>query len=126
MLAGMRSRLLFSFLLAFSAAICLPVQAQINGVPASVTSIGFGGRLINGVPPSVTSLGPNGYGRLPFLGGCCANFFLQANPTPLSEHRHRRPDKDVAGVIEPVYCFLTRDFPVFAGAFGVIPTAFPA
>jgi hypothetical protein len=105
MLAGMRFRFLSSLLLAFFAAICLPVQAQINGVPASVTSIGFGGRLINGVPPSVTSLGPNGYGRLPFLGGCCANFFLQANPTPHSEHRHRRrdKDKDLVGVIEPVY-----------------------
>ena len=34
---------------------------QINGVPASVTSPGFGGRAINGTPPSVTSLGPNGF-----------------------------------------------------------------
>jgi hypothetical protein len=36
-------------------------QAQINGVPASVTSPGFGGRAINGTPPSVTSLGPRGF-----------------------------------------------------------------
>jgi hypothetical protein len=36
-------------------------HAQINGVPASVTSPGFGGRPVNGTPPSVTSLGPNGY-----------------------------------------------------------------
>jgi hypothetical protein len=36
-------------------------HAQINGVPASVTSPGFGGRAINGVPPSVTSLGPRGF-----------------------------------------------------------------
>ena len=35
--------------------------AQINGVPPSVTSPGFGGRAINGIPPSVTSLGPNGF-----------------------------------------------------------------
>jgi hypothetical protein len=45
--------------------------AQINGVPASVTSPGFGGRAINGTPPSVTSLGPNGFTpnfRGPFLG----------------------------------------------------------
>jgi hypothetical protein len=106
MLAGMRFRFLSSFLLAFSAAVCLPVQAQINGVPPSVTSIGFGGRFINGVPPSVTSLGPNGFSRLPFLGGCCANFFLQANPTPHSEHHRRRDkdkDKDPVGVIDPVY-----------------------
>src|SRR5216683_2932520 len=42
----------------------LPVsyaRAQINGVPASVTSPGFGGRAINGTPPSVTSLGPRGF-----------------------------------------------------------------
>src|SRR6266566_1728229 len=36
-------------------------HAQINGVPASVTSPGFGGRVINGTPSSVTSLGPRGY-----------------------------------------------------------------
>ena len=35
--------------------------AQINGVPPSVTSPGFGGRAINGTPPSVTSLGRNGF-----------------------------------------------------------------
>src|SRR5579864_1170105 len=36
-------------------------RAQINGVPASVTSPGFGGRAVNGPPASVTSLGPSGY-----------------------------------------------------------------
>ena len=36
-------------------------HAQINGVPSSVTSPGFGGRAVNGTPPSVTSLGPRGY-----------------------------------------------------------------
>src|ERR1700730_7560654 len=36
-------------------------DAQINGVPASVTSPGFGGRPINGTPASVTSLGPRGF-----------------------------------------------------------------
>jgi hypothetical protein len=33
---------------------------QTNGVPASVTSPGFGGRQFNGVPPSVTSFGFGG------------------------------------------------------------------
>jgi len=45
-------------------------HAQINGVPASVTSPGFGGRPVNGTPPSVTSLGPNGFApnfRVTFL-----------------------------------------------------------
>ncbi len=109
MLADARSRFLLSLFLTFSLAGSLPVHAQVNGVPPSVTSIGFGGRFINGVPPSVTSLGPNGYGNLPFLDGCCANFLLPAtpNPSPFSGHRHRRKkddkDKDLVGIIEPVY-----------------------
>ena len=44
-----------------------PGRAQINGVPASVSSPGFGGRSINGTPASVTSLGPRGYA--PHRGG---------------------------------------------------------
>src|SRR5579864_6796377 len=47
-------------------------QAQVNGVPASVTSPGFGGRPINGTPPSVTSLGPRGFtpnAGVPFFSG---------------------------------------------------------
>jgi hypothetical protein len=37
-------------------------QAQVNGVPSSVTSPGFGGHPVNGTPPSVTSVGPRGFG----------------------------------------------------------------
>jgi hypothetical protein len=49
-------------MLLVAAAVCVPsAHAQINGVPTSVTSPGFGGRAINGPPASVTSLGPNGY-----------------------------------------------------------------
>jgi hypothetical protein len=111
----MRSCFLLSFFLlflfmVFSVAACLPVQAQTNGVPPSVTSIGFGGRFINGVSPSVTSLGPNGYGNnWPIFGNCCANFFLPTNPTLSSEHlHHHRKAKaddhaDLVGVLEPVY-----------------------
>jgi hypothetical protein len=54
---------LASSLLLLPALFLLPVSAQINGAPASVTSPGFGGRAINGPPASVTSLGPNGYSR---------------------------------------------------------------
>lgn len=37
-------------------------SAQVNGVPPSVTSFGFGGQPgFQGVPPSVTSLGPKGF-----------------------------------------------------------------
>jgi hypothetical protein len=117
MLAGMRSCFLLSFLLAFSVAANLPVQAQINGVPASVTSYGFGGSTNPnpGVRASVTSLGPNGYGtsRPVFgnFGNCCANFFMPANPNPplFSGRHHRRQDRDKdrsyfpIGVSGPVY-----------------------
>jgi len=44
-----------------AALFAVPVSAQANGVPASVTSFGFGGHPgFNGVPPSVTSVGPLG------------------------------------------------------------------
>ena len=82
MLASVRSCFLLSFLLVFSVAAYLPVQAQIHGVPASVTSFGFGGsdNPNPGVRASVTSLGPNGYGgSRPVFGNCCANFFFPAN-----------------------------------------------
>ncbi len=120
MLAGVRSCFLFSFLLAFSVAACLPVQAQINGVPASVTSFGFGGsnNPTPGVRASVTSLGPNGSGNAqPFFGNCCANFFMPANPYPplffnrsssdrkSSGHRHHHEDSSFfpVGVSMPAY-----------------------
>jgi len=104
MLASMRSRFLLSFVVAFSVAAFLPVQAQMNGVPPSVTSIGFGGRFINGVPPSVTSIGFGNNWSV--FGSCCANFFVPANPNPapISGHHH---DKDrgsfAVGVLEPAY-----------------------
>jgi hypothetical protein len=72
------------------------MSAQINGVPASVTSIGFGGHgnKISGVPASVTSLGPNGFGsRSPFFNEptCCINplFPINSNPPIFSHHHHR-------------------------------------
>jgi hypothetical protein len=42
----------------------LPLSAQVRGVPASVTSYGFGGHFnpTPGPPAGVTSLGPNGFG----------------------------------------------------------------
>jgi len=107
MLAGVRSCFLLSFLLAFSIAVVRPIQAQINGVPPSVTSLGFGGNFINGVRPSVTSLGPNGYGNgWSAFGNCCANFFWPANLNSprISGHHHRHKDHaPLVGVIEPVY-----------------------
>ena len=120
MLAGLRFCFLFSFLLAFSVAACSPVQAQINGVPASVTSFGFGGsnNPTPGVRASVTSLGPNGFGNIrPAFGNCCANFFMPPNPNPplfidrqssdrqSSRHRHHHEDGAFfpVGVAMPAY-----------------------
>jgi hypothetical protein len=98
-----------------------PASAQVNGVPPSVTSFGFGGRAspTPGVRASVTSLGPNGYGNYqPFWGNCCANFFMPGNsnlslfpnhpsPNHLSSGHHRRhhDDRDtpVVGVYAPAY-----------------------
>jgi hypothetical protein len=109
MLAHVRSCFLLS-VFAFFVAACLPVRAQINGVPASVTSFGFGGSTNPnpGVRASVTSLGPNGFGNRPIFGNCCTNFFLPANPNrPLfSDRHHRRGDRDHGHfpiVSEPVY-----------------------
>jgi hypothetical protein len=115
MLAGMRSSLLVSFVTCF-VLVCLPLEAQINGVPASVTSLGFGGKTnpAPGVRASVTSLGPNGYvnGR-PASVECCASFFLPSDQNPsqsAGQHHHRKNgdrarngDGHFAGVVEPAY-----------------------
>jgi hypothetical protein len=68
--------------------------AQVNGMPASVTSPGFGGRQVNGVAPSVTSLGPRGFG--PGSPTCCftgtslgrPHFVATPNPTLNLHHHH--------------------------------------
>jgi hypothetical protein len=65
--------------------------AQVNGMPASVTSPGFGGRQVNGVAPSVTSLGPRGY--TPSVPTCCFRGTSTANPNPNPNwnfHPHHR------------------------------------
>jgi hypothetical protein len=120
MLAGMRSCFLISFWLVFSVAAYLPVHAQIHGVPASVTSFGFGGsdNPNPGVRASVTSLGPNGYGNSrPVFGNCCSNFFFPSNQNPglffgsqfsgrqSSGRHHRHGDHSYfpVGVSEPAY-----------------------
>src|ERR1700675_1350072 len=69
-------------------------NAQVNGMPASVTSPGFGGRQVNGVAPSVTSLGPRGY--TPGSPTCCfrgtslgsPRFVVNPNSTPNFHHHH--------------------------------------
>jgi hypothetical protein len=73
--------------------------AQINGIPTSVTSPGFGGRQVNGVPPSVTSLGPRGY--TPNVPTCCFRGAVVPN-TVFMPHPHHRPHRGVGGVIYSV------------------------
>jgi hypothetical protein len=53
--------MLFLAVLALPTLLITAAHGQINGVPSSVTSPGFGGRAVNGTAPSVTSLGPRGY-----------------------------------------------------------------
>jgi hypothetical protein len=62
--------------------------AQVNGMPASVTSPGFGGRQVNGVAPSVTSLGTRGY--TPAVPTCCFRGTTTSNPNPNPNFHHRR------------------------------------
>lgn len=63
--------------------------AQINGVPSSVTSIGFGGHPgPHGVPPSVTSIGPRGLvpnNQFPTQG---IHQHVPSNPNGDGNHHH--------------------------------------
>ena len=75
-------------------------NAQINGTPASVTSINFGGHLNStpGVPASITSLGTNGIqpsNPSPNQPACCFNplfplFPVNPNPPLIHRHHHQR------------------------------------
>jgi len=91
MLARMRPYFLFTGLL-FLVAGTPRLQAQIHGVPASVTSFGFGGStsMTPGVAASVTSLGPNGFGVSARFSNCCFNpLFTTGFQPPVSFQRHR-------------------------------------
>jgi hypothetical protein len=71
-------------------------HAQINGTPASVTSINSGGHFNStpGVPASITSLGPNGVqpkNQFFTQPTCCFNPLIPSNSNPRGEqgHHHR-------------------------------------
>ena len=73
--------------------VAVPVlSAQIHGVPASVSSFGFGGNFSSapGIAASVTSLGPNGFGNRPAVfGNCCfGNFHFASRAGDFSGHHH--------------------------------------
>jgi hypothetical protein len=87
---------LFSLLVPAVIFVC-GASAQINGVPASVTSPGFGGRAVNGPPASVTSLGRNGYGFTPDVR------FFGPVAGPVSEHHPHHHDRNY--LAPAVYAF---------------------
>jgi hypothetical protein len=67
------------------------LQAQIHGVPPSVTSFGPGRGPTPGVPASVTSLGPNGFAndnQFFTVPTCCMNPLFPINVNPALRRRH--------------------------------------
>lgn len=100
---------LFSALLFFAAS--LPADAQIHGVPPSVTSFGFGGsnNPTPGIPASVTSVGPLGFDCCsgpfisPFQGG---QFFNQGGQFFNGHHfrnHHQFPVGDMTPAVIPYF-----------------------
>ena len=69
--------------------------AQINGIPVSVTSPGFGGRQVNGIAPSVTSLGPRGF--TPHVPTCCFMGSTPRNPNSMPHFRHHHRNGFIGG-----------------------------
>jgi hypothetical protein len=105
MLADLRSRFVLALVVFVVLPLFLPsqlLQAQANGVPPSVTSIGFGGRFLNGVPPSVTSLG---FGQNGKYQGSTSVYGWPTFGVPPTEHHHKHKDQgtSVVGVLEPAY-----------------------
>ena len=95
-----------------------PASAQFNGVPASVTSIGFGGHFDRapGVPSSVTSFGfgqnagrtgsivfPASNGQFFNEPDCCINPLFPRNSNSPRLFRHRRHDSSFFPVGGAVY-----------------------
>jgi len=82
------------------------VDAQIHGVPASVTSMGFGGShsFTPGIPASVTSLGPNGFGGgHARFGNCCFGPFFQTGSQSAMFTRGRHSRHNFFGSTLPLY-----------------------
>ncbi|HWZ83767.1 MAG TPA: hypothetical protein VNW47_14140 [Terriglobales bacterium] len=96
-----RIRLVFCFVSLFFFALgASPLEGQIHGVPASVSSMGFGGSnsFTPGVAASVTSLGPHGFGggRNRFAG-CCFNAFGQGGHQSGDFFRRHRGHRNFFG-----------------------------
>ena len=103
--AGLASGLLAVGFVAL--ALTTTAGAQVNGMPASVTSPGFGGRQVNGVAPSVTSLGPRGY--TPGSPTCCfrgttpPKGVSTSHPNPGFHHYQRNGNLSWGGVYGAPY-----------------------
>lgn len=104
--SGIRRGLYLGFLLLLVSFLAISVDAQIHGVPASVTSLDNSNHTLAnppGVPASVTSLGPQGFtpGR-----GCCFNFKTNGNRPFFTGRHHRDRDNGFVGAAAipyPVY-----------------------
>jgi hypothetical protein len=89
--------------------------AQINGVPASVTSPGFGGHPgLHAPPASVTSLGPRGFA--PSAGGRFFSNMPERDEGRQRHHRDRDRDRDHSfipyywgGYAVPTYPYTDED-----------------
>jgi hypothetical protein len=102
----MRLRIAASVLVAgFAVGVC---AAQINGVPPSVTSFGFGGSHSNapGIPASVTSLGPLGFSGRSNVPACCFNPMFPFNPNPQAGNRGFGHHRGRGSEIIPGYVLL--------------------
>lgn len=93
-------------MVAFAVFFALTASAQINGVPASVTSYGFGGHVVPNAPrASVTSLGPNGFGVSPVPQHFGQPRFTVAPGQPIHGHdgHHHNHTYPYAGFYYPYY-----------------------
>ena len=112
-------------LVAVLALILLPsALAQINGVPASVSSIGFGGHFNAppGVPASVTSIGPLGIvPRNQFFTtpNCCINPLFPSGPIDRHSHHGNHGFNHGGVAVYPV------PYPVAVPAYAEDPGAEP-
>jgi hypothetical protein len=87
---GMR-RLIAATVAGLALMLAPALTAQINGVPASVSSIGFGGHFNSpGVPASVTSIGPRGLtpNHVFFNQPCCVQSGFNFNRGQFPRRRH--------------------------------------
>lgn len=124
---GMK-RLILATVAGFALLAAPAPMAQINGVPASVTSIGFGGHFNQppGIPASVTSIGPLGLvpGNTFFPVTCCINPLFPVNPNPprsgrhVGQHRNHRQFLDQSVALYPVIYPVPYEVPVEEAAEG--------